>query len=243
MQLVIDQGNTNVKAGVFTEEGVVVHTAVAAELTLPFLESLLKRFHPNAAILSSVKSPEATTLEYLKQYIPRFEEFNASTPLPIRNGYATPETLGLDRLAAAVGAWSLKPNVPLLVIDMGTAITYDFIAAGGVFMGGNIAPGLRTRLQSLHEHTHRLPLVEPEATFPFMGNTTEQAIRAGVMQGILFEINGYYKAMLESHPELFAFLTGGDLIFFADKLKNGIFVHENLVMTGLNRILSFHESI
>jgi type III pantothenate kinase len=242
MKIVFDQGNTCVKAGIFESDGRCVHTAVSTVLDCAFVEPLLQKYKPDGGILSSVRNPNDTILTFLEKALPRFIPFNSTTKIPIQNGYDSPETLGLDRIAAAVGAWSLKPSFPLLIIDMGTAITYDFVSSEGVFMGGNIAPGMRTRLQALHVFTEKLPLIEPDVSFALLGTSTETAIRAGVMQGIVFEINGYFDALTLMHPNLFAFLTGGDRIFFADKLKNGIFVHENLVLTGLNRILCFNES-
>lgn len=120
---------------------------------------------------------------------------------------------------------------------MGTAITYDFVSRDGTFTGGNIAPGMQTRFKSLNQFTGKLPLVEPTQTFEVLGSTTETAIRSGVMQGILFELDGYIDALKLRYPDLFAFLTGGDLFYFDRKLKNGIFVDDKLVLKGLNRIL------
>lgn len=241
MNIVIDQGNSFCKIGFFEANDKLVHSVLCPELTTDFFEPLFKEFSPKNGILSTVRTLNPAILDFLESRLNRFVQFDAQTVLPIKNGYGTPQTLGLDRLAAAVGAWSLKPGKPLLVVDMGTAITYDFVDADGVFRGGNIAPGLLTRLKSLNHFTDRLPLIEPAMTFPLIGNATESAIRGGVMQGILFETEGYISTLKAQHADLFAFLTGGDLIFFADKLKNGIFVHENLVLSGLNRILSFND--
>jgi type III pantothenate kinase len=241
MNLVIDQGNSLCKIGLFDVKNTLVHSVSCTEPSISFFETLFDEFQPNKGILSSVKTLDAAVLSFLESHLIQFVQFDTQTPLPITNGYASPQTLGLDRLAAAVGAWSHKPGCPLLVIDMGTAITYDFVTADGVYIGGNIAPGLRTRLKSLNDYTDRLPLIEPAKSFPMLGDTTESAIRGGVMQGILFETEGYISTLKAQHSNLFAFLTGGDLIFFVDKLKNGIFVHESLVLSGLNRILSFHD--
>lgn len=240
MNLIIDQGNTLCKIALFDANDQLVFSTIEDRLSVSLLQELFQNHHPVHGILAKVKEVDAPLIQVLKTELKTFIEFGPDTILPIQNGYATPETLGYDRLAAAVGAWSYKKGKPLLVIDLGTAVTYDFVSAEGVFTGGNIAPGLRTRLKSLHHYTGKLPLVEPSNDFILLGNSTETAIRSGVMQGLLFEINGYIDALIQSYPDLFAFLTGGDRIYFDGKLKNGIFVDENLVLTGLNRILRYN---
>jgi len=237
MNLIIDQGNTLCKIVCIEPNGNIAFSSVIETLTTEKLRELLKTHQPENGILASVKEFDTALIEILKTALKTFVVLGPDTPLPIRNGYATPETLGFDRLAAAIGAWSLQPGKPLLVIDLGTAVTYDFVSEDGTFTGGNIAPGVRTRLKSLNDHTSNLPLVEPASAFDLLGNSTESAIRSGVLQGILFEITGYIETLTQLHPGLFAFLTGGDLIYFDGKLKNGIFVDANLVSTGLNRIL------
>jgi type III pantothenate kinase len=237
MNLIIDQGNTLCKVACIDPDGSIVFSTVFEALTSEILLDLFHNFKPVNGILSTVKVFDPQMIAILNTRLKTFVELGPDTPLPIQNGYATPATLGFDRLAAAVGAWSLQPGKPLLVIDLGTAVTYDFVNAEGIFTGGNIAPGVRTRLKSLHHFTGKLPLVEPTSQFDLLGNSTETAIRSGVMQGILFEIHGYIDALKLQYPSLFAFLTGGDLIYFDGKLKNGIFVDANLVLTGLNRIL------
>ena len=243
MNIVLDQGNTLCKIGFFDNNNHPVFVLSYSELTVPILEELFLTHTPERGILSTVIDLEVSILHFLDTHLKQFVRFNHQTPIPIGNHYGTPSSLGLDRLAAAVGAWFLKPNTPLLIIDVGTAITYDFVQADGVYQGGNIAPGLRTRLKSLHHYTGRLPLVEPSVNFPFLGRTTDTAILAGVMQGILFEMDGYFDALKSQYENLFAFLTGGDLIFFVDKLKSSIFVCDNLVLAGLNRILCFHDPL
>ncbi len=237
MNLIIDQGNTLCKIACIEPNGNIAFSSVFKSLSSEIIQVLFKNYKPENGILSSVKVFDPHLKVLLKAQLRTFVELGPDTPLPIKNGYATPETLGFDRLAAAVGAWSQQPGKPLFVIDMGTAVTYDIVLSDGTYMGGNIAPGVQTRLKSLHHYTGKLPLVEPNNVFDLLGNSTETAIRSGVMQGILFEINGYIEALTLQYPGLFAFLTGGDLIYFDGKLKNGIFVDENLVLTGLNRIL------
>ena len=163
------------------------------------------------------------------------------TPIPIANRYRTPETLGSDRLAAVVGASSLKPGKDLLIIDAGTCITYEVIDARGNYWGGNIAPGMQMRLKALHEFTARLPLVEAEGDVPGMGYNTETAIRSGVLRGMKYEIEGYIKSMRAKFPHLLVFLTGGDHINFDPGIKNIIFSDRFIVPRGLNKILDYNE--
>lgn len=159
------------------------------------------------------------------------------TPVPINNRYLTPETLGFDRLAAAVGAATVYPGANVLAIDAGTAITYEFVDAQNNYRGGNISPGMEMRFRALHHFTGKLPMIESKMPVSFLGNTTSEAIKAGVIEGMIFEIDGYINTLKKSHHDLKIIITGGDAIFFDKKLKNSIFVNLNLTLHGLNRIL------
>jgi pantothenate kinase, type III len=240
MNLVIDQGNTICKLALFETGDEPLEVIMCNDLTVNFLRDVLNQWRPDACILSSVKRLNKKLSEYLRAHVVNFLQLDSTTALPLRNAYKTPHTLGLDRIAAAVGAWSFQPGKPLLVIDMGTAITYDFVRKDGAYMGGNIAPGLQMRLSALHRFTDRLPLIEPSPVFEQMGLDTETAIRSGVMQGIVYEVEGYFNELQHMHPDLFAFLTGGDLFYFDGKLKNTIFASKILVLIGLNRILNYN---
>ena len=166
-----------------------------------------------------------------------------SSELPIKIGYATPETLGLDRIAAVVGAVMQCPDKAVLIVDAGTCVTYDLLTADGTFAGGNIAPGIRLRLRAMHEHTGKLPLIDDAGETPEIGFSTETAMRAGAVLGVAYEIEGYIARLNKVYPDLFVFLTGGDALKLAAKIKSRIFVDENLVLTGLNRILQENAKI
>lgn len=166
---------------------------------------------------------------------------NHETPIPIENLYSTPETLGPDRLAAVIGAKSLMPNSNVLVIDMGTAITYDFASAEGQYLGGNISPGIEMRLRALHEFTAKLPLVSQTGELPLIGNCTETAIRVGVMMGVKSEIEGYIRTHLQKKTNVSVFLTGGDTINFEDSVKSRIFAQKFLVHVGLESVFEFNN--
>jgi len=240
MDLVIDQGNTVCKLAIFGKGDELVDFQSCSELSVPFLLQIFKKFDIQTGILSSVKDLKPEIVSCLQSQIPNFVFLDHHTPLPIKNAYKSPQTLGLDRLAAAVGAWSIQAGKPLLIVDMGTAITYDFVREDGTYLGGNIAPGMRMRFNALNKFTGKLPLVEPEMVFTSMGTDTKTAILAGVMQGIVYEVDGYFEELRQKHANLFVFLTGGDLFYFDGKLKNTIFASKNLVLIGLNRILHYN---
>jgi type III pantothenate kinase len=162
--------------------------------------------------------------------------FNSATPIPIQNNYQSPQTLGLDRLAAAVGASHRFPNRDILIIDMGTAIKYDLVSSHGVFEGGMIGPGLHMRFKSLHTFTQRLPLIEEVRIPPLVGSDTVTCMQSGVVNGMIAEINGIIKQFSRS-SELKVILTGGDAAFFESQINYPTFAAPNLVLEGLYRIL------
>ena len=157
--------------------------------------------------------------------------------MPLKVDYDTPGTLGADRIAAALGAAELFPGEDCLIFDFGTAITVDLVTSDGIFIGGNISPGLSLRLSALHEHTGRLPLVSPAVPVRMYGRNTAEAISNGVVLGIMFEVEKY----IESNPHCRIIFTGGDSLFFAKKLKSPIFVTFNLVLKGLFKIAQLNN--
>jgi type III pantothenate kinase len=239
MNLCIDQGNSSTKVGIFNQNR-LIESFSFVDFGKKEVSALLSKFPIESCIISSVVSDNKELKEDLKNRIQFLTELSHETPIPIKNNYSTPETLGKDRLAAVIGASYLKPDQDILVIDAGTAITYDFIDSSHTYKGGNIAPGLTMRLRSLHEFTGRLPKVEPKIESPLLGNSTETALISGAVYGIVFEIDGYIDALKIKYPQLSTFLTGGSTFYFDNKLKNAIFAERNLVLIGLNRILLYN---
>ncbi len=194
-------------------------------------------------IISSVINDSREMTDYLGNLFDTCIELNHNTPIPLVNRYRTPDTLGYDRIAAAVGAYTIYPKKNVLVIDAGTAITFDLVTAGGEYLGGNISPGMAIRFKSLNKYTNRLPFLErPDEKPPLLGSSTKEAIQSGIVNGILFEIDGFIGAMTQCHPDLQVVLTGGDAKYFEGKLKSSIFVDLNLNLIGLNRILEHNAS-
>lgn len=239
MNLCIDQGNSGVKLAVFDGDTLLFSDRYDS-LKIQDMQVVFNRYHIRAGILSSVTDTEEPVLDFLRQSCRQFINLTDQTKVPVEVAYKTPESLGKDRLAAVVGAAFLLPRTDILVIDAGTAITYDLIDSEGVYHGGNIAPGIEMRAKSLHHYTSKLPLVEIDPDCPLLGTDTRSAIAAGVLYGVVLEIDGYIDRLLLKYPKLSAFLTGGSLNYFDKKLKNRIFADKNLVLTGLNRILQYN---
>ncbi len=243
MNLVIDIGNTRTKFSVFNR-GEVLITVPVEEFKPEHIDVLKKEYLDlNRAILSSTQGCSEELRIALQNNFEIFIELNEDTPLPVQNCYQTKETLGRDRIAAAVGAFDLYPGTNCLIIDAGTAITYDIINDKKQYLGGNISPGIDMRFKALHRFTAKLPLVESEELNKLYGTTTEEAIRAGVQNGVVFEVDGAIEVFKEFYRNLNVIITGGDVEFFDKKLKNSFFVHFNLIALGLNRILEYNGEI
>lgn len=241
MNLVIDIGNTRIKLAVFNDHDLMINVPLD-ELKVDQLQ-LLRDEYPqmNKAILSSVRDYPDEVRHFLDSSFEQFIEFNHLTPVPVINLYKTPGTLGVDRLAAAIGASCLFPGENLLIIDAGTAITYDLVTKNNEYLGGNISPGLATRFNALNHFTAKLPLVTPRIEFQPLGRDTESAIRAGVQLGLIFEVDQTIQYFSTIYTKLKVILTGGDAGFFDKILKNTIFVQFNLALFGLNKVLEYNR--
>lgn len=243
MNLVIDIGNTRTKFSVFNRGEILI--TVPVEEFLPDHIEVLKNEYPNLkkVILSATKDYPDKLRSELQLNFEQFFELNGNTPLPITNCYKTKDTLGKDRIAAAVGAFDLYPENNLLIIDAGTAITYDLVNDKKQYLGGNISPGIDMRFKALHQFTDKLPLVSQKDHNKLFGTTTENAIRAGVQNGVVFEVDKAIDTFKEFYKNLKVIITGGNAEFFDKKLKNSFFVHFNLIALGLNRILEYNGEI
>ena len=191
-------------------------------------------------IISITGKSDPDLLNFISKQLGVFIILDENTSLPIENLYQTKETLGKDRIAAAVGANHLFPETNLLVIDAGTALTYEFINAKAQYLGGCISPGLIMRFKALNAFTDKLPLLAPSEDFNIPATNTTEAIQSGIQSGIIKEIEGTIIEYKEQYSDLKVVLTGGDILFFEKKLKSSIFVDSNLVLKGLNRILEFN---
>ena len=242
MNLVVDIGNTLIKVAV-VELDEVVYMQQAESIEEVDLVALCERFPSlRRAIVASKAFPTADVAVLLRDKGFDVLEMTSLTPVPIGNTYQSPETLGVDRLAAAVAAVEVMGCRDCLVVDFGTAITIDLVE-DGIYRGGNISPGVRTRFRALHDYTGRLPECVPTDEVLEYGSTTSQAIEQGVMQGITYEIEGYISHFSAQNVKISLIFTGGDAKYFVKRIKNAIFANCELVICGLNRILEYNASI
>ena len=238
MKLIIDIGNTSVKAALFEGKDLFAISTLK-ECTIKFIKEFVADNQVSTSIVSSVKEINSEILsisEYYKGFI-----LSENTQVPIKNNYKTPTTLGKDRLAAVVGANFLHYNKDIIVFDCGTCLTIDFLSENGEYLGGRISPGIQMRYKALNTFTDKLPLVYIEKTAPIIGNDTHSSIVSGVQQGILAEVRSVISECRLKKPDAVAVITGGDSFFFEKELKNSIFANPNLVLIGLNEILDFNE--
>ena len=234
MNLILDFGNTSAKAGIFNgHELITVHD----RLGLADIAGIISKTDPEYVFASSV----SISKDQIREQLPRPVRFlEQTTPLPFRNDYRTPETLGLDRIAGVAGAQELFPDQGALVIDIGTCITYDVITADGIYMGGAISPGVDLRFRAMHEYTAGLPLITPDEEPALTGKSTKGSMLSGVIFGVTAEIEGFIQHYCDEYGDLKIILCGGGSKIFENRLKQAIFAAPNLVLRGLNRILLYN---
>lgn len=239
--LTIDQGNTCVKVDIWDgNNDEIVASKTFGTLQTSDIKKLCDDHKPSAAIYCTVSGRDMSVIEALNTLAPHTVEMSVDTPMPIRIAYSTPHTLGLDRVAAAIGAYKLcEDKRDILVIDIGTAITYDIVSADGVYRGGNIAPGLDMRLRALNRYTARLPLVtlDNSTNVPLWGTDTASALRAGALEGVVGEILHYRnRAGAGAH----IVVTGGQAPLILQHLPFHPITHPHLVSLGLYTTLRYN---
>ena len=240
MNLITDIGNSSTKVALYDK-----HRKLSVTRYDNFTEEELGKILAGSAfekaIVSSVRDIPPFITELIPRKIPLLHILTHRSRLPFSIDYETPESLGPDRIASAAGALSIFPGKDILIIDAGTAITFDYIR-GNIYMGGNISPGLYTRLRALNAFTGRLPMVSPEPEFTNPGRNTKDAILAGVITGIIFEINEYIRTFEKNNVDFKIILTGGDGEFLKDRIRLKYIYMPDIVIDGLNYILEYNAA-
>lgn len=239
--LVLDRGNSRLKVALFGPFGAVRRTVLAPG-DLAALRHWLGADRPQGIVLGSVAAADPGLEQGLADLAPLLV-VDGSTPAPVRTDYTTPLTLGVDRLANAVGAMSLFPGRAVIAIDLGTCITYDLVDQEGVYRGGLITPGMTMRARAMHAYSARLPLVGPGPAPRLVGRSTTESLEAGVHHGVWGELRALIDALVHEMPGAVVVLTGGDALRFARALKSGIFADPLLTLSGLHALLLHNRSL
>ena len=241
MLLAIDVGNTQIKGAVFEQNILLYKEIISFSDWNISLNNILTKFPKiTDLVISSVgKLTKEDFLEFNPMLTMLF--ITKQTKFPFKNLYASPETLGIDRMILASGAVLQFQDVNRLVIDAGTCVTYDFIDTNNNYLGGAISPGIGLRYESLHNYTAKLPLLTRENPKQLIGNSTEQSIHSGVINGLIMEIEGFINSNLYRNDNFIIILTGGDADFLAERLKNTIFANSNFLLESLNQIFQYNQ--
>jgi len=233
--LVIDCGNTRIKYGVFADNQLIEngHLTGSIDAVLAAHPSIQK------AIVASVTQEHLVLLPKLQQ-LKQSYLFTTTLKLPIENLYKTTPTLGSDRLAASIGAFTLYPNTNILTIDAGTCIKFNFVNEQNQFIGGAISPGLNMRLKALHQFTNALPLIDFDENYENLtGKNTKDSILSGALIGAVCEVESMIQRYHDTYPNLKIIFTGGNANYLCKQLKNRFFADEHLILKGLNAVLNF----
>jgi type III pantothenate kinase len=236
LNICIDIGNTNAKLGFFTKNELL---EVKQNVADRGIIKIIKEHNPAQVIIGSVRKGIGNIVERSAK-ISNTLVLNHLTPIPFESLYKTPQTLGVDRVAAVTGAGFLHQNKNCLVIDMGTCITYDLIDKSGTYHGGGISPGIEMKLKAMHKFTSKLPIVAKVGDQDLIGKTTRECMQSGAINGTIAEVEGIIERYRQFYDNLTIILCGGDAIFFESKIKDHIFAFPNLVLVGLNQILRFN---
>lgn len=243
MNLIIDIGNTNTKIALFNGNKMLKHRSYSSKKVMSYLEDIIRHNKPKYALISEVGNKLTGIEDLFKKY--KVQHYNLSTKLklPFEIDYKTPETLGADRIALVAGAIANQPNTNKLIIDAGTCITYDFVDENNVYHGGAISPGIDLRFKSLNDYTAKLPLLKlPKEKIPLTGYDTKTSIEAGVIWGLVNEIEWFSVKYNLKYKDLTIFLTGGSQKLLDSYIKNMIFVVSKFILLeGMNSILNLNK--
>ena len=237
--MVIDIGNSFSKVGLFDKNILIEYK----EFRLFSVDDIKPFFYSKTitnSIISNVSSYDKKVFEFLNMNS-NLVLFDAEIKLPFKNKYGSVETIGNDRIALVSQASRLYPHKNVLVIDSGSCITYDFLNDKNEYLGGGISPGLNMKLKALNNQTARLPLVKKTQIKYLIGKSTETSILSGVINGTLGEINYIIEEYKKRYKKIVIILTGGDLNFLFNHIKNGILADPKFLLSGLNILIELNK--
>ncbi|WP_310557195.1 type III pantothenate kinase [Flavobacterium sp.] len=239
MILTIDVGNTRIKSAVFENNTLIDAAFFSNENVLNSIENILNQFQKiTVLVVASVAKLEKSAFESFSNRV-KVHFIVRENSFPFQNNYATPKTLGIDRMVLSAGAVLQFPKQNRFIIDAGSCVTYDFIDKNDVYQGGAISPGIRLRYEAMHNYTAKLPLLTIEEPENLIGNSTNQSMHSGIINGLTFEIDAFINAFKSQNENFIIILTGGDANFLANRLKNTIFANSNFLLESLNHLYQY----
>ncbi len=242
MNLVIDIGNTRVKTAVFKENTMLNNDSLNLVNFSDHVDKIIQKYPIKHVIISSVGDFNDKFIDFFDPSV-KVCTLTHRTKIPFSNEYKTPKTIGVDRIALIAASVHKFPNTRVLVIDAGSCITYDFVNDEKQYFGGSISPGIKMRYKALNSFTNNLPHLSAVNQIPIFGDSTQNAIHIGVLNGVIQEIEGVISQFKSKYKKLTVVLTGGDTIFLAKNIKSTIFANPNFLLEGLNSILIFNKDV
>lgn len=226
--LLIEVGNTALKAA--WAEGMTLGKTFRfqGEKVMDFILSLTEKEKPQVMAVVSAKPITPAEEKQLRAECTHLMILDRDHT-DILQRYDLPDYLSYDRAASLLAVRYLFKGKPCIVFDFGTTLTIDLINEDGQYRGGNVSPGCLTRFKSLNRYSKSLPLLNIPTRIPREGNSLESSLEAGVISGIMFEIEGYIRL----HPSNVVVFTGGDATYFAKRMSQSLFIVSNLVLVGL----------
>ena len=241
MNLIIDAGNTKIKLAIFRKKRLAHDESVEQDAFVDAIKAIFKRYpNINRAIVSNVGVLAEEQIKVISVFC-RVHELSHRSKLPFKNSYTSPQTLGVDRMALVTAAYYRAPHSNTLVIDAGSCITYDIINDFDEYLGGAISPGIQMRYTAMHRQTANLPNLQKKEVLDYIGNSTENCMHSGVVNGVTNEIDGVIDQYTSRFKDLTVILTGGDAQFLSKRLKNTIFADSKFLMKGLNYLLEYNK--
>ena len=235
MNLILDVGNSLLKIALF-KKSELIQKFKFSENYKRNIEDIISKNNVTHSIISNVGRIDDSIINILKESTNLLLVSN-QLKIPFKNLYKSKNTLGQDRLALVSAAAFNFPNENVLIVDVGSCITYDFKNNNNEYLGGGISPGISMRFKSLNTFTSNLPLIDFDSIYQLIGNNTKNSINSGVINGTISEINGIIQQYCEEFKNIRIILTGGDSNFLLKRIKNSIFADQNFLLVGLNKLL------
>lgn len=241
MILAVDIGNTAIKLAVVDDVSVYDLIRTTSKDFISNINVICSNYpYLKNACVCQVGSIEIKLLHSLESLLD-VTYINKNSKLPFSNNYKA-DSLGNDRIALVAGAAAQRKNSEnTLIIDAGTCVTYDFIDSDNNYQGGAISPGFRLRYQSLNNFTQNLPLLEKTSIKHFIGDTTITSIHSGVINGLVYEVNGMIKKYKKEFQDLNVIITGGDADLLVKQMKNRFFASPFLMLHGIHNIYKINS--